>query len=150
MHGVAHSWFRFTLPQARLPKLLRIRRTRRLNINTDLSQRHSKHSRSSPFFGAQNPENCQFHNTLTVRDLPRGFMGSTTPPSLRFGGPWHKAGRDVGLAKSGRARSFGCGPRRETSTSSVESLSRTTSASQSNAPPYRAHRDQALTYARAG
>jgi len=34
---------------------------------------------------------------------------STTPPSLRFGAPWRGAGRDVGLGKSGRARSFGCG-----------------------------------------
>src|SRR6516162_1044157 len=40
----------------------------------------------------------------------RVFMGSTTPPSLRFGAPWpgvkkHRGvGRDVGLAKSGRAR----------------------------------------------
>ena len=29
---------------------------------------------------------------------------STTPPSLRFGAPWRGVGRDVGLAKSGRAR----------------------------------------------
>jgi hypothetical protein len=60
-----------------------------------------------------------------VPQFPARSSTSTTPPSLGFGAPWRGVGRDVGFAKSGRARGrlvadLGVRLRRAQSSRSVE------------------------------
>jgi len=91
------------VPEGRKRRFFRVHQTQLCHSSTSIQERRGLFwVRHEHLFRAKNRQNRKFYNRLATKDMLRVFMGSTRPPSLRFGAPWSGAGRDVGPAKSAR------------------------------------------------